>query len=261
MGPMKYICTNWVKKLLKNLVNVKMSKIFLIRHGQASFLEDEYDNLSNKGILQSEALGSYFLNNEILFDKIYIGKLKRHQQTFEGFSKSFFKSGIQLPIPVYLTDLNEHQALEAFKTSYDDFIINNKNAKTLFEEIKEKPSIRNKNSIQIFGLFFNEYVLGKYPLNGHPVQSWSDFRTQTKKGIATVLENTNQGETIGIFTSGGTKSSIIGDSLGISDQKISELNMSIRNSSFSQLNFSNDKLNILSFNEVPHLSKELITFV
>ncbi len=238
-----------------------MSKIFLIRHGQASFLEDDYDNLSGKGILQSEALGSYFLINQIHFDKIYIGKLKRHQQTFEGFSKSFLKSGIELPNPVYLNELNEHQALEAFKISYDDFVINNGNAKKIYEETLNKPHLKQRNHLQIFGLFFNEYVSGKYPLNGNSIQFWSDFRMQTKKGIATVLENTNQGETIGVFTSGGTKSSIIGDSLGLPDQKISELNMAIRNSSFSQLYFSNKKLNILSFNEVPHLTKDLITFV
>jgi broad specificity phosphatase PhoE len=238
-----------------------MSNIFLIRHGQASFLEDEYDNLSDKGIVQSEALGSYFLKNKVHFDKIYIGKLKRHQQTFEGFSTSFFKSGIELPNPIYLNELNEHQALEAFKLAYNDFVITNKNANKLFEKIKEESRLYHKNYLQIFSLFFKEFVSGKYPLNGHPVQCWSDFRIQTKKGIATVLENTNQGETIGIFTSGGTKSSIIGDSLGLRDQKISELNMAIRNSSFSQLYFSNNKLNILSFNEVPHLTKELITFV
>ncbi len=238
-----------------------MSKIFLIRHGQASFLKEDYDNLSNKGIEQSEALGTYFLNNEIHFDKIYIGNLKRHQQTFDAYSKAFINDGIELAKPVFLNDLNEHQALEAFKFAYEEFIEVNSNAKTLFEEVKIKPHLQQSNYIQIFGLFFNEFVSGNYPLNDHPVQSWRDFRIQAKKGIATILENTNQNETIGVFTSGGTKSSIIGDSLDLREQKILELNMAIRNSSFSQLHFSNNKFNILSINEIPHLSKELITFV
>lgn len=238
-----------------------MSKIFLIRHGQASFLEDEYDNLSPKGIVQSEALGTYFLNNEIQFDKIYIGNLRRHQQTFDGFSTAFSSNGIKLPEPVYLNELNEHQALEAFKLGYDDFIMSNKNAHSLYEELKNNPHVQHSNYIQIFGLFFNEFVSGKYPLNGHPIQTWSDFRAQTKKGIATVLQNTGQGETVGVFTSGGTKSSIIGDSLDLVDQKISQLNLAIRNTSFSQLYFTKNKLSILSINEIPHLTKELITFV
>ena len=238
-----------------------MSKIFLIRHGQASFLEDDYDNLSNKGIEQSEALGTYFLDNEIHFDKIYIGNLKRHRQTYEAYSKAFIGNSIEMPEPVFLEELNEHMALDAFKLAYDDFITTNKNANALFEEIKYKPHLQQSNYIQIFGLFFSEFVSGKYPLNGHAVQSWFDFRIQAKKGIATILDNTNSGETVGVFTSGGTKSSIIGDSLDLADQKISELNLAIRNTSFSQLYFSKNKLNILSINEIPHLIKELITFV
>ncbi len=238
-----------------------MSKIFLIRHGQASFLADDYDNLSNKGIEQSEALGNFFFKNEIQFDKIYIGNLKRHKQTFEAYSKAFIKKGMVLAQPVFLNELNEHHALEAFKLAYDEFIVVNKNAKLLLDEIRRKPELQQNNYIQIFGLFFREFVSGKYPLNGHEVQSWSDFRMQTKVGIARVLENTGPSETIGVFTSGGTKSSIIGDSLELQEQKIYELNMAIRNSSFSQLYFTKNNLHILSINEIPHLNKELITFV
>jgi broad specificity phosphatase PhoE len=222
-----------------------MSKIFLIRHGQASFLADDYDNLSNKGIEQSEALGNFFFKNEIQFDKIYIGNLKRHKQTFEAYSKAFIKKGMVLAQPVFLNELNEHHALEAFKLAYDEFIVVNKNAKLLLDEIRRKPELQQNNYIQIFGLFFREFVSGKYPLNGHEVQSWSDFRMQTKVGIARVLENTGPSETIGVFTSGGTKSSIIGDSLELQEQKIYELNMAIRNSSFSQLYFTKNNLHIL----------------
>ena len=106
-----------------------------------------------------------------------------------------------------------------------------------------------------------EYVSGRYPFEHESIQSWTHFRIQAKKGIANVLENIDKGETIGIFTSGGTKSSIIGDSLGVTEEKISELNLAFRNASFSQLLFSENRLNVLSLNETPHLSKELITFV
>ena len=90
-----------------------MSKIYLIRHGQASYLSDDYDNLSEKGIFQSEALGRYFEKNNIHFNKIFIGKLNRHQQTFEGFNNAFSTNGKTLPNPIFLQELNEHQAPEA----------------------------------------------------------------------------------------------------------------------------------------------------
>ena len=238
-----------------------MSKIFLIRHGQASYLSDDYDNLSDKGILQSEALGSYFVKNNIHLDRIFIGKLNRHQQTFDGFTNAFEAKGIILPKPIYLEELNEHQAPEALTLAYDDFINQYEEAKMLVNEINENSNLTRRNSIKIFELFMREYVSGRYPFEHESIQSWSHFRIQAKKGIANVLETIDKGETIGIFTSGGTKSSIIGDNLGVTEEKISELNLAFRNASFSQLLFSENRLNVLSLNETPHLPKELITFV
>jgi broad specificity phosphatase PhoE len=238
-----------------------MSKIYLIRHAQASFLADDYDNLSDKGRLQSETLGQYFVANDIHFDKVFIGKLKRHQQTFDSFSQAYTTQEIKLPKPSYLETLNEHHALDALHFYYDDFITHNYSAKKLAENIHKNPELKQKNTIQIFALFLKAYASGKFAENHKTIQSWSSFRMQTKKGMATILEKIGNGETIGVFTSGGTKSAIIGDCLELSEDKISELNLVIRNTSFSQLLFSNNKLNVLSLNETPHLKKELITFV
>ncbi len=238
-----------------------MSKIYLIRHAQASFLADNYDNLSDKGNLQSEALGQYFATNDIHFDKVFIGKLKRHQQTFDGFNKAYISKGIELPKPLSLKELNEHHALNALQFYYDDFLAQNHTAKKLHQEAQKHPEIKQKKTVQIFALFLKAYASGKYAENHETIQSWSSFRKQTKKGMTCILEQVENGETIGVFTSGGTKSTIIGDCLNISEEKISELNLVIRNTSFSQLLFSNNKLNILSLNETPHLKKELITFV
>ena len=238
-----------------------MSKIYLIRHAQASFLADDYDNLSEKGILQSEALGRYFAKNDIHFDKIFIGKLKRHQQTFDGFVHEFSSKNIELPKPIYLEELNEHHALDALTFYYKDFITQYDEAKKLFNEIDKDSSLKRRNSILIFELFLKAYVSGKYAINHKTIQSWSSFRKQTKKGITSILQNTDKGEIIGVFTSGGTKSSIIGDVLGVTEEKIAELNLAIRKTSFSQLLYSENRLNLLSLNETPHLSKKLITFV
>jgi hypothetical protein len=47
----------------------------------------------------------------------------------------------------------------------------------------------------------------------------------------------------------------------MSEEEIGTLNLAIRNTSFSQLLFLENKLNVFSINEVSHLPKELITFV
>jgi len=238
-----------------------MSKIYLIRHGQASYLSEDYDNLSEKGILQSKALGKYFADNNIHFNKIFVGKLNRHQQTFDGFISAFSTNGKTLPNPIFLEELNEHQAPEALILAYDDFVSKYDEAKELFNNIQKDSNLMRRNSIKIFELFMREYASGRYAFEHESIQSWANFRKQAKKGITNILDNTDKREIIGVFTSGGTKSSILGDALGITEEKISELNLAIRNASFSQLLFSENRLNVLSINETPHLSRELITFI
>ena len=48
------------------IMDHKTSKLYLVRHGQASFGEKNYDNLSPKGIKQSISLGKR-LKKENLF--------------------------------------------------------------------------------------------------------------------------------------------------------------------------------------------------
>ena len=58
-----------------------MSHLTLVRHGQASFLADDYDQLSERGLVQSERLGKYWssiLNGP--FDLVVYGPAKRHLQ-------------------------------------------------------------------------------------------------------------------------------------------------------------------------------------
>ncbi|HMY70015.1 MAG TPA: phosphoglycerate mutase family protein, partial [Leptospiraceae bacterium] len=59
--------------------------IFLIRHGQASFGEENYDRLSEKGRLQAELLSEYLRKNFPEPDLVCMGSLKRHEETAAPF--------------------------------------------------------------------------------------------------------------------------------------------------------------------------------
>ena len=50
-----------------------MSNLFLVRHGQASFLETNYDKLSSKGEAQSRMLGEYWVKHGVSFDQFFPG--------------------------------------------------------------------------------------------------------------------------------------------------------------------------------------------
>lgn len=58
-----------------------MTTIYFIRHGQASFGAESYDQLSPNGELQAKILGQYF--DQILKEApvVVSGSMQRHQQT------------------------------------------------------------------------------------------------------------------------------------------------------------------------------------
>jgi broad specificity phosphatase PhoE len=84
-----------------------MGTLYLVRHGQASFGADDYDNLSPLGHQQSQRLGDYFRERGLQFEAVLMGSLKRHRQTFEG-----IQAGLQAPnlSPLVWPGLNEYDS-------------------------------------------------------------------------------------------------------------------------------------------------------
>ncbi|MBZ5705838.1 MAG: histidine phosphatase family protein [Acidobacteriia bacterium] len=60
-----------------------MGAIYLVRHGQASFGADDYDELSPLGVQQSRILGSWISHCNLKVDRVVIGTNRRHRQTAE----------------------------------------------------------------------------------------------------------------------------------------------------------------------------------
>ena len=58
-----------------------MASIYLIRHGQASFGAEDYDQLSTLGCRQAEVTGQYLRDAGIRLDAVYSGDLSRQQET------------------------------------------------------------------------------------------------------------------------------------------------------------------------------------
>jgi broad specificity phosphatase PhoE len=61
-----------------------VSKILLVRHGQASFGAADYDNLSPTGHEQSRVLGAALAARGLTADVVVAGEMRRHAQTAAG---------------------------------------------------------------------------------------------------------------------------------------------------------------------------------
>lgn len=237
-----------------------MSKLYFFRHAQASFGAANYDQLSPKGVEQAAILGEYLVAKKIHFDRIFVGPLQRQQHTFEIVANKYKKHQLPLPNAITLQGLKEHSGTKAMRAALPELLKNVPLVQQLDAAIKENPKLKNRNSLLIFHYFLEKWVNGKIIIP--EVESWADFRDATKNALKTILESTKKSETIGAFSSGGTIASITGEALKLTDEeRIANLNFSLRNTAFTSFLYAKKQFNLLSFNEIPHLAEEMITFI
>ena len=74
-----------------------MSTLWVVRHGQASFFEDDYDRLSALGEEQARRLGALWAKRELKFDQVYCGPRVRHVETARLAGEQLSAAGIPWP--------------------------------------------------------------------------------------------------------------------------------------------------------------------
>ena len=140
-------------------------------------------------------------------------------------------------------------------------LLNDPYLKSLKNKIEKNPEKQHSYMMLGFKYFLHKWVKNEIIVEG--IIPWKEFRSKLNvNALKTIISEIEKGEQIAVFSSGGTISSIIGEVLQLKDEiKIADLNFSVRNTSYSTLLYSNDEINLLSFNELPHLKEDMITFV
>ena len=101
-----------------------MGQLILVRHGQASFGAEDYDQLSDLGTRQGHRLGEYWReasqsperSDALQFDAVLMGSLKRHRQTWEAIAE-----GARLQMtPEVWPGLNEYDSHALIETVHPD---------------------------------------------------------------------------------------------------------------------------------------------
>ncbi|MBS4752498.1 histidine phosphatase family protein [Nocardioides sp. zg-ZUI104] len=70
-----------------------MRRLYLVRHGQASFEADDYDALSVTGHEQARLLGRVLAERGVAPDLVVRGDLRRHAETADGLLEGLGRSG------------------------------------------------------------------------------------------------------------------------------------------------------------------------
>src|SRR4029453_8057845 len=94
-----------------------MSTLYLVRHGQASFGTDNYDQLSATGRAQAQALGRYFAGLGERIDRIYSGSLQRQLQTAEVLVAELGGGNPEIGIDAAFNEYDSDVILQTFAKS------------------------------------------------------------------------------------------------------------------------------------------------
>src|SRR5687768_6856066 len=212
-----------------------MGQLYLVRHGQASFGADNYDQLSELGQRQSWRLGEYWRERGMQFDAVITGTLNRHRQTWEGIAEGLGLSRDDvLPWP----GLNEYDAEAVIATIHPEKL--------------QKPDTPElyRHHFRLLREGLGAWMQGRTAPVGMP--SYIDFLA----GVTTALDHVrgkHHGARVLVVSSGGPISTAVGHVLGTSPETTIELNLRIRNTSVTEFAFTPKRHMLVSYNCLPHL--------
>lgn len=239
-----------------------MSTLYLVRHGQASFGADNYDQLSGTGREQVQELGRYFAGLAARgerIDRIYSGSLQRQTETADIIATALIgtESGDSTP-PI---------TIEPAFNEYDSDVILHTFAKSLTPEQQAEagwPQLRTDRRKFQFFLERAARAWVEAQIAAEAMVPWRSFHGRITTAVEHIMRSEGRAKTLLISTSGGVIGTIVAHVLGLSNHTAIELNWAVHNASITRLIYSAEKVSLSMFNGLPHLDcpemRQLITY-
>jgi broad specificity phosphatase PhoE len=207
-----------------------MASLLLIRHGQASYGEADYDRLTARGQDQARALGRHLAG--VKLDALFVGPLRRQIQTAELAGEI---AGT-LPAPIALDEVAEYPA---------------------FELVKHAPG-------ESFPSVLAKWARDEHAVEG--VERVGEFAARVRAGLDRAIGQLRSGGRVAIVTSAGPIGVAVGLVFGATAHHMVRASSTVRNASITELVLRSrdfawrpERVSLLSFNSVAHLPPDLHT--
>ena len=203
-----------------------MAELLVIRHGQASFGQDDYDVLSDLGHEQSRAVGALLREMDWVPDRLVTGTLKRQKDTLSsmGFGEA----------PEEHAGFNEYDfgdLLQArFKGDVPDLVKGDR--KTHFRALRE--TVFEWQDAAFTGAS----------------ESFAEFEARTEAARAFATDT--DAKRVLVVSSGGVIGQLTRQALGANNRHMMELNLQIKNTAMTRFMFKGDRCSLHEFNATPH---------
>lgn len=216
-----------------------MSRILLVRHGQASWGAADYDQLSDLGFAQANTLGAALAAQGIAPDVLISGSMKRHAQTGTAACEG---AGWKVPVTTdggwdefdHLQMLARHHAPDGVDVSGD---------KRAFQRWFTEATTRWT------GGEHDDYD-----------ESFADFSQRVSSALDRTVASLEPKGTAVVFTSGGPVAWAVAARLGGGADLWSRLNQVVINASVTSFVVGARGATLLAFNEHTHLSPDHQTY-
>ncbi|MFC4708260.1 histidine phosphatase family protein [Paraburkholderia caffeinitolerans] len=212
-----------------------MAELYLIRHGQASLGADNYDCLSAAGEQQGLWLGEHFVRDDVRFDHIVTGTLRRHAQTLDA---------IRHALPTLPARCEIHPGLDEYDF-YALFAALPDEHRHLADAVKRGSREFFKALRQVLRLWTEGTLVERAP------ETWSAFQQRVANARAAIQQSGAQ--RVLVVTSGGVIGAFVQQILQAPAATAIALNMQILNSSVTHCYFNREALQLSSFNGLAHL--------
>jgi broad specificity phosphatase PhoE len=219
-----------------------MGRIYLVRHAQASLLDDDYDQLSPLGFEQARRLGDGFAARRERFDVAVCGTLRRQSETARACLA-------QLPSPPTLdvdAAFDEYGHHELFANAPEEL----SSHAAVSARVRSSAAPR-KDFHELVSRAFDQWVSGKD--DTRRPRTWSAFRADCVAAVERVARRCGSGQTAIVVSSGGAIASICQHLMGVPDDRVADLHWVLYNASVTRLLSGPGRITLSTFNSVAHL--------
>src|ERR1051326_7135470 len=165
-----------------------MGLLTLVRHGQASFLQADYDKLSALGEAQAAKLAEYWIERGVRFDHVYYGPARRQSGTGEIVRRAYVEAGLEWPEPVSVPEFDEYPGIEVMRAFLPGLIDKHEDIRVLEAEFRTagEHTVAARAFEKMFQRVTRMWVAGD--LESPEAETWQAFCDRVERGIARVRE-------------------------------------------------------------------------
>ena len=219
-----------------------MSRVYLVRHGQAAFDTGDYDRLTETGAAQCRQLARHWHAIGRRVDRVYSGTLRRQRESAEAFVRATVEDGGNPMALQLLPGIEEYDHLALLAA--------HRGAGPVPDAGADRRAFH-----YCLSRVLKAWAAGEL----REVESFPVFRDRCAAALVALMRDAGRSSTTVLFGSAGSLAAAMQPSLGLADWDLLRLKLTFFNTGVSSLLFDGETVTIESVNAVSHLEQPEFT--